>query len=52
MKQISSLKMRLLPVQRGLRLACALLVFVFQACGNEQTGTPEEQFAKGGIGID
>ena len=39
--------MRLLPAQRSLRLACALLVFVFHACGNEQTGTPEEQIREG-----
>ncbi|HEY5743685.1 MAG TPA: tetratricopeptide repeat protein, partial [Terrimicrobiaceae bacterium] len=39
--------MRLLPAQRGLKLACALLVFVFHGCGNEQTATPEDQIREG-----
>src|SRR6476659_2324188 len=47
MMGIRSFEMRLLTVQRNLRLACALLVFVFPACGNEQTGTPEEKIQEG-----
>jgi tetratricopeptide (TPR) repeat protein len=47
MMGIRSFEMRLLTVQRNLRLACALLVFVFHACGNEQTATPEEQIQEG-----
>jgi tetratricopeptide (TPR) repeat protein len=39
--------MRLLPSQRSFRLVCALLVFVFQACGKEETGTPDEQIQEG-----
>ena len=39
--------MRLLPVQRSLRLVCALLVFVFQACGKEEVGTSEQQIQEG-----
>ena len=39
--------MRLLYAQRSLRLVCALLVFVFQACGKEETGTPEDQIQEG-----
>ena len=39
--------MRLLPAQRSLRFAFALLVFVFHACGTEQTATPEEQIREG-----
>jgi tetratricopeptide (TPR) repeat protein len=47
MKGIRSLEMRLLPGLRSFRLVCALLVFVFQACGKEQTGTPDEQIQEG-----
>ncbi len=39
--------MQLLRVQRSLRVACALLVFVFQACGKEEVGTPEEKITEG-----
>ncbi len=37
----------MLPGQRSLRLVCALLVFVFHACGNEETAKPEEQIRDG-----
>ena len=39
--------MRLLPGQRSLRLVCALLVFIFQACGKDEAGTPDEQIQEG-----
>lgn len=44
---VRSFSVRLLPLQRSLRLVCALLVFVFPACGNERTATPEEQIREG-----
>jgi tetratricopeptide (TPR) repeat protein len=37
----------LLQAQRSLRLVCALLVFVFQACGREEAGNPAEQIGEG-----
>jgi tetratricopeptide (TPR) repeat protein len=45
--EIRSFGVRLFPAQRSLRLACALLVFVFHACGKEEVGTPEEKIAEG-----
>jgi tetratricopeptide (TPR) repeat protein len=39
--------MRMLSAQRSLRLVCALLVFVFQACGKEEMGTSAEEIGEG-----
>jgi tetratricopeptide (TPR) repeat protein len=47
MKRVPSFEMRLLPAHRSLRLVCALLVFVSQGCGKEQTSTPDEQIREG-----
>jgi tetratricopeptide (TPR) repeat protein len=47
MTGIRSFRLRLPSAQRTLRLICALLVFAFHGCGNEQTATPEEQIREG-----